>query len=65
MLNSTDQDIVYSDKKFGLGTLEGLVNWVEASMNGNASVSYALIQANFALKGDLLSDATMQQICGT
>jgi len=60
MFNSTAQDILYSDKKFGLGTLEGLVNWVQASINGNGSVSYKSIQANFALKGVLLSDATMQ-----
>lgn len=43
MLNDTEQNLVLSDTRFGLGNQEGLVWWVTAAKNGNDSVAYLAI----------------------
>jgi hypothetical protein len=54
MLNSTNQDIIYNDNKFGFNNIEGVIWWVFASQ-GNATAVTA-IQDNFKRKGVVLTD---------
>jgi hypothetical protein len=54
MLNSTNQNIIYNDNKFGFNNIEGVIWWVFASQ-GNATAVTA-IQDNFKRKGVVLTD---------
>jgi hypothetical protein len=38
--NATEQTIIYTDTKFGMNSIDGLLWWVLAAQNGASSVQY-------------------------
>ena len=59
--NSTEQTIIYTDTKFGMNTIDGLLWWVLAAQNGNSSleyqslVEYYVIQAKINMTDNLMN----------
>jgi 5'(3')-deoxyribonucleotidase len=57
MFNTSQQDILINDSRFGLGKIEGLTIWFSACQNNTGA--YDVLVANFALKGIDLNATVM------